>query len=121
MRLLPSGEKRTRSPKRRKIISGNLTPVPSERMARSGAKVRTFVPAYTIRLPSGDQTGLSAGPLAKRTGDPPSNGILKSPGPVASLPPVTIPLPSGDQQLEPGGKIPPAWGGSGAPSKEGKP
>src|SRR5208282_1329459 len=117
-RLLPSGEKRTCSPKRRKLIWGNSTLVPSGRTARRGAKVLTFVPAYTIRLPSGDQTGLSACPATKRTGDPPSNGILKSPGPVASLPPVTIHFASGDQQLVPWTSIPSAMGWSSAPSEE---
>src|SRR6516225_5315851 len=101
IKLWPFGKNRTRSPKRRKLIWGNSTLVPSGCTARSGAKERTFVPAYTIRLPSGDQTGLSAGPATTRTGGPPSSGILKRPGPLAAFPPVTIHLPSGDQELEP--------------------
>jgi CRP-like cAMP-binding protein len=48
---------------------GNSTLAPSGRTARRGAKVLTFVSAYTIRLPSGDQTGLSGGPLTKRTSE----------------------------------------------------
>ncbi len=63
--------------------------------------MRTFVPAYTIRLPIPATRPLGASPAARRTGDPPSDGILKVPAPLASLPSVMIHLPSGDQQLEP--------------------
>ena len=70
-------------------------------MPNKGANRDIVVPAYTIRVPSGDHTGFNPGFPGKRIGAPPAAGILNNPGPEASIPPVTIHLPSGDQQGAP--------------------
>src|SRR5262245_15529374 len=82
-------------------MAGSSARVPSGRTARSGAYRATIAPPYTIKLPSGDHTGLNAGPATRRTGVPPCAGILNSPPPLGSLPPVTIHLLSGDQEAAP--------------------
>ena len=78
----------------------------------------TTGPVYTITVPSGDQAGLKAGPVIKRTGAQPSRGLLKSPGPVASLPPVTIHLSSADQPAAPRTSMASASGWGSPPSAE---
>ena len=75
--------------------------VPSGRMSKIGSKVNIFGPEYAINDPSGDHTGLRPSVLVSRTGSPPPVGILNSPLPCPSLPPVTIQRPSGDQSDEP--------------------
>src|ERR1019366_8184102 len=69
----------------------------SGRTPRSSTWPTMKTPEYTISLSSGDKTGLTASPEMRRIGAPPSAGILNNPRPCASLPPVTIHLPSGDQ------------------------
>src|SRR5439155_24430252 len=58
-------------------------------------------PPYTIRLPCGDQPGLTHLPSASRTGARPSTGILNSAEPCASRPPATLSFPSGDHAAAP--------------------
>src|SRR5438876_9527686 len=101
MRALPLGRNRTRSPQALTRIAGSSTEVPFGLTARSGLSPATSGPAYTIRLPSGDHTGFNVRPATRRTGAPPSAGILNNTGPAASSPPVTIHFPSGDQQAVP--------------------
>src|SRR5690242_8327764 len=92
---------RTLWPSLRTSITGKSTLLPSGRTALSGATADTFGPVNTIKSPVGDQTGFEQAPEEMRTGTPPSTGILKSPAPAVSSPPVTIHLPSGDQSGAP--------------------
>src|SRR4030095_9195448 len=87
-------------------------------MASIGAHNAESGPEYMINSPSGDQAGLKAGLDTMRTGSPLSTGILKSPGPLMSLPPVTIQLPSGDQEAAPRTSIDSPIGFSSAPSPD---
>src|SRR5208283_1334165 len=70
-------------------------------MSKIGSKANIFGPEYAINDPSGDHTGFRPIVLVSRTGDPPPVGILNSPLPFPSSPPVTIQRPSGDQSAEP--------------------
>ena len=91
---------------------------PSGRIARRGAKRDMVVPAYTIKVPSGDHTGFNPGLAGRRMGAPPTAGILNSPGPEPSYPPVAIHLPSGDQQGAPRTSMESVRGWNSAPSAE---
>ena len=59
---------------------------------------------------------IERGPDRSRTGAPPSTGILNSPSPLASLPPLTIQLPSGDQLAVPRASTSPPRARSWVPS-----
>src|SRR5689334_6082780 len=54
-----------------------------------------------MSVPSGDQIGLNASPVVRRTGVPPSREILNIPGPAASLPATTSHALSGDHSALP--------------------
>src|SRR5271169_5304328 len=97
----PLGKNRARSPSSPTWIEGRWTGDPSGRTARRGTLAAVPGPAYTIKLPSGEHTGATAVPATRRTGEPPSSGILNSPGPLASEPPVRIHFLSDDQQFTP--------------------
>src|SRR5436189_4930883 len=99
-------------------MSGRSKADPSGVTPRKGASGPIFAPEYRMTRPSGDHTGLSAGPSTSRTGSPPPTGILNNPGFVLAIPSATIHLPSGDQLAAPRTSSPSARDRLSAPSAE---
>src|SRR5262245_46017458 len=69
-----------------------------------------------MSFPSGDHTGARAAPVVRRTGAPPSTGILNRPSALPSLPAAAIHFPSGDQDTAPRTSTVTAKGRTGEPS-----